>query len=104
MSDPLSEIKHLYFRATRATISRDFDRAIDLLKSLPSEDARARATVYMQGLAEMKKQWGASSESGVRSARSDVRSATSHVRSSKSGAPGANSTPRDQKSLPRKGK
>ena len=75
MSDPLAEIKQLYFRATRATIARDFDRAIDLLKSFPTEDARERATVYMQGLAEMKTQWAsASAEFGVRSAKS-VRSA-----------------------------
>src|SRR5262245_26435482 len=54
---PLAEIKQLYFRASCGTIVRDFDRAIDLLKSLPSEDDRERATVFMQGLAEMKKQW-----------------------------------------------
>jgi hypothetical protein len=84
MSDPLSEIKQLYFRATRATIQRDFDRAIDLLKTLPSEDARERATVYMQGLAEMKDQWiRGSAKSEVRGAKS-VRSAKSGVRSAKS--------------------
>jgi hypothetical protein len=53
--DPLAEIKRLYFKTTRATIDRDFDRAIDLLKSLPEAD-RPRATVYMQGLAEMRKE------------------------------------------------
>ena len=80
-SDPLAEIKQLYFGATRATNARDFDRAIDLLKSLPDEDARERATVYMQGLAEMKKEWkGESAESEGRSAES-VRSARSDVRS-----------------------
>jgi hypothetical protein len=57
MSDALSEIKQLYFRATRGTIARDFDRAIDLLKSMPSEADRERVAVYMEGLAEMKKQW-----------------------------------------------
>ena len=86
MSDPLAEIKQLYFRATRATIARDFDRAIDLLKSLPTEDDRERATVFMQGLAEMKKQWrdAESAESDVRSAKSskcEVRRAKSEVRS-----------------------
>jgi hypothetical protein len=53
----LEAIRHLYYGATRATIARDFDRAIDLLKALPDEEARERATVYMQGLAEMKQQW-----------------------------------------------
>jgi hypothetical protein len=53
----LSEIKRLYFKAAPATIQRDFERAIDLLKSLPSEADRERATVYMEGLAEMRKEW-----------------------------------------------
>jgi hypothetical protein len=55
--DKLAEIKKLYFSATRATIARDFDRAIDLLKSMTTEEERERATVFMQGLAEMKKEW-----------------------------------------------
>ena len=54
----LEEIKRLYYGATRATITRDFDRAIDLLKSMSSEEERERATVYMEGLAEMRKEWG----------------------------------------------
>ena len=54
----LEEIKRLYYGATRATITRDFDRAIDLLKSMPSEEERERATVYMEGLAAMRKEWG----------------------------------------------
>ena len=54
--DPLAEIKRLYFTTTRATIDRDFDRAIDLLKTIP-EDIRPRATVYMEGLAQMRKEF-----------------------------------------------
>jgi hypothetical protein len=54
---PLDEIRQLYFKASRGTIDRDFDRAIDLLKSMPSEADREKATVYMQGLAEMRKDW-----------------------------------------------
>jgi hypothetical protein len=54
--NPLDEIRHLYFKTTRATIDRDFDRAIDLLKTLPESD-RPRATVFMQGLAEMRKEF-----------------------------------------------
>jgi len=52
----LKEIKRLYFKTTRATIDRDFDRAIDLLKATP-EAERERATVFMQGLAEMRKEF-----------------------------------------------
>jgi hypothetical protein len=78
VSDVLAEIKRLYYGATRASISRDFDRAIDLLKSLPTEEERERATVYMQGLADMRAQWTSSAKSGVRSAKL--------VRSEKSGS------------------
>jgi hypothetical protein len=55
--DAIAEIKKLYKTATRKTIIRDFDRAIDLLKSLPTEADRERAAVYMEGLAQMKKEW-----------------------------------------------
>jgi hypothetical protein len=57
MSDALAEIKKLYFATSKATIARDFDKAIDLLKSMTSEDERERATVFMEGLAEMRAQW-----------------------------------------------
>ena len=55
--EAFAEIKRLYFKTTKATIDRDFDRAIDLLKSLPSVEERQRAHVYMEGLAEMRKEW-----------------------------------------------
>jgi hypothetical protein len=54
--DRLDEIKTLYYQCTRSTIDRDFDRAIDLLKAMPEED-RHRAAVYMEGLAEMRKEF-----------------------------------------------
>lgn len=56
-AEVLAEIKRLYFKTTRATIAADFDRAIDLLKSLPTVEERQRAHVYMEGLAEMRKEW-----------------------------------------------
>jgi hypothetical protein len=54
--DKLAEIRQLYFKTTRRTIDRDFDRAIDLLKTVP-EDQRHRATVFMEGLAQMRKEF-----------------------------------------------
>jgi hypothetical protein len=54
--DKLAEIRHLYFNTTRRTIDRDFGRAIDLLKTMP-EDQRHRATVFMEGLAQMRKEF-----------------------------------------------
>ena len=55
-SNALEEIRRLYFKTTRATIDRDFDWAIDLIKAMPETD-RPRATVFMQGLAEMRKEF-----------------------------------------------
>jgi hypothetical protein len=57
VDDILADIKRLYFDTSAATIARDFDRAIDLLKSIPLPEDRQRATVYMEGLAEMRKDW-----------------------------------------------
>jgi hypothetical protein len=55
--DPIDEIKQLYFKASAQTIERDFARAIDLLKTLPDDEARGRVAVYMEGLAEMRQEW-----------------------------------------------
>jgi len=56
--DKLAEIRRLYFRTTRQTIHDDLARALDLLKSMHSEEERERATVYMEGLAQMRSDWG----------------------------------------------
>jgi hypothetical protein len=55
--DKLAEIRRLYFATTRQTIQEDLARALDLLKSMASEDERERATVYMEGLAQMRSDW-----------------------------------------------
>ena len=55
--DKLAEIRRLYFKTTRQTIQHDLEKALDLLKSMNSEEERERATVYMEGLAEMYKDW-----------------------------------------------
>jgi hypothetical protein len=55
--DPLSEIKQLYYQATKATIQRDVKRAVELLKSMQTEDERERAAVYMDGLSQMRSEW-----------------------------------------------
>src|SRR5688572_23066276 len=73
MNDALEEIKRLYYSATRATISRDFDCAIDRLKTMATEEERERATVYMQGLAEMRGRWSRRAASEVGSAKSGSR-------------------------------
>ena len=57
---PLAELRRIYFKTSKRTIEHDFAHAIELLKSLPSEDERQKAHVYMEGLVEMRRQWGRS--------------------------------------------
>ena len=55
--EKIAQIRELYFKTSPATILRDFDRAVDLLKSMDTETEREKATVYMQGLAELRKEF-----------------------------------------------
>ena len=55
--DKLAEIRRLYFTTTKQNIQADLTKALDLLKSMASEEERERATVYMEGLAQMRKDW-----------------------------------------------
>jgi hypothetical protein len=54
----LAEIRRIYFKTTKKTIEHDIAHAIELLKGLPSEEEREMASVYMEGLAQMRKEWG----------------------------------------------
>jgi hypothetical protein len=56
-ADKHAEIRRLYFKTTRQTIQDDLAKALDLLKSMASEQERERATVYMEGLAQMRRDW-----------------------------------------------
>ena len=62
--DAIEEIKQLYSHTSAKTIQDDFARAIDLLKALPDAEARERAAVYMEGLAEMRREWGGRGDAG----------------------------------------
>ena len=55
--EKLAEIKRLYYRTTKQTIEQDLAKALDLLKSMPSEEERERAAVYMDGLSQMRSDW-----------------------------------------------
>jgi len=55
--DKLAEIRRLYFSTTKQTIQDDLTKALDLLKSMHSEEERERATVYMEGMAQMRSDW-----------------------------------------------
>jgi hypothetical protein len=56
--DACAEIKRLYYQATQATIQKDLARAIALLKTLKTEEERERVAVYMDGLSQMRSEWG----------------------------------------------
>jgi hypothetical protein len=53
----LAEIRQIYFKTTRQTIDNDFAHAIELLKSLATEEEREKATVYMEGIAQLRNEW-----------------------------------------------
>jgi hypothetical protein len=55
--ETLAEIRRLYFQTTKQTVEQDLRKALELLKAMPNEEQRERATVYMEGLAEMYKDW-----------------------------------------------
>jgi ABC-type dipeptide/oligopeptide/nickel transport system ATPase component len=55
--DKLAEIRRLYYQTTRQTMKEDFARALQLLKSMGSEEERERAAVYMDGLSQMRSDW-----------------------------------------------
>ncbi len=58
MADTLETLRTLYFNTAKATVQRDLDRAIDLFKTLKSEDDREKAAVFMDGLSQMRSEWG----------------------------------------------
>jgi hypothetical protein len=55
--DKIAEIRRLYFTTTRDRVQEDLAKALDLLKSMATEEERERATVYMEGLAQMRSDW-----------------------------------------------
>lgn len=79
----IDEIRQLYYGTTKATIQRDLARAIDILKSMDSDDERERAAVFMDGLSQMRSEWGitasrpGSPASAPRSAKGPARSGRS---------------------------
>ena len=93
--DKLAEIRRLYFATTKPTIERDLAKALDLLKSMDTEEERERATVYMDGLAQMRKDWARAAKPGVRPAKAPAgksaakKTATKATGASKGDAPKA---------------
>lgn len=53
----LEQLRALYFDAKPASIAEDFERAIDLFKQIETDDDREKAAVFMDGIAEMRREW-----------------------------------------------
>ena len=60
--EKVAEIKRLYYKTTKATIQEDLAKALDLLKPMNSEEERERVAVYMDGMSQMRSDWGIRSE------------------------------------------
>ena len=64
--DKVAEIRRLYFQTTKESIQSDLEKALDLLKSINSEDERDRVAVFMDGMAQMRADWGKAGKSQSR--------------------------------------
>ena len=53
----LAELRRIYFKTTKQTIEHDFAHAIALAKSIESEADREKASVFMEGINELRKEW-----------------------------------------------
>ena len=53
----LAELRRIYFKTTKKTIEHDFAHAISLLKTIQSEEDRQKASVFMEGINELRKEW-----------------------------------------------
>lgn len=71
MLDAFDEIKRLYFSTTKQTIERDMARALELLKHMPSDEARQRVAGFMHGLSDLKREWKVGKKAAPR--RKNVR-------------------------------
>ena len=72
---PLEQLRTLYFNASQGSIDDDFLRAIALFKQLTSDDDREKAAVFMEGIAEMRQEWGGASKGGGGGSRRAPRAA-----------------------------
>jgi hypothetical protein len=75
-----AEIKRLYYETTRQTIQQDLAKALDLLKSMSSEEEREGAAVYMDGLAQMRSEWGLAGKNKNVGSKKNKRAATGRCR------------------------
>ena len=53
----LEQIRRIYFKTTKQTIENDLAHAIELLKTLETEEQRDKAAVFMEGIAQLRSEW-----------------------------------------------
>ena len=53
----LDELRRIYFKTTKLTIENDLAHAIELFKTLDTEEQRAKAAVFMDGISQMRTEW-----------------------------------------------
>ena len=53
----LAELRRIYFKTTKQSIDHDFAHAIALVKTIASEEDRQKASVFMEGINELRKEW-----------------------------------------------
>jgi hypothetical protein len=84
----IAEIRTIYFKTTKKTIVNDLAHAIELLKSLPDEDTRDKAAVFMDGLQQMKNDWSiGDGDQGAEGPREGGRGKRSWGKQKRSGKP-----------------
>ena len=76
----IAQIRRLYNEATAATIEDDLRRAVEILKTLPDEDTRARAAVFMDGLSQMRSEWRVEQQRRQKKKRRRAQSASKKAR------------------------
>jgi hypothetical protein len=79
--DKIAEIRRLYYETTRQSIQQDLATALDLLKSLASDEERERAAVYMDGLSQMRSDWARQSGPEKKGKRRKVHDRPAKARS-----------------------
>ena len=53
----LAQLRRIYFKTSKQTIEHDFAHAISLLKTIESEEDRQKASVFMEGINELRREW-----------------------------------------------
>jgi hypothetical protein len=77
MPSTLDSIRTLYFNTTKSTVQKDLDKAIDLFKTLKTDEDRDKAAVFMDGLSQMRSEWGVRPGPGKTPQRSPRKSSRS---------------------------